>query len=487
MEIFLIKTFQLILCFAILILLHEGGHFFFAKLFGTRVEKFYLFFNPKFHLFSTYDTWFRRLLGRKPIEYETFTDENGEEQKRAIYDGTEYGIGWLPLGGYCSIAGMVDETMDAEQLKQPVKAWEFRAKPAWQRLLIMIGGVAVNFVLALFIYAMILFTWGDTYTPMRNITEGFKFSPEAQELGFRDGDILLAADGKTFDRFAGSVVRDLSTASSATVLRGGKEVNISLPGDLNLLDMLQSEPPFVAPLAASVVDSVVPGEGAAKAGLAAGDQIVGIEGEKLATWNEFDILLSDRQSALEEALKEKNAAAADSLRNLTVALKRAATERTDTLIVRLDEAGKLGIIKRTPFAGYKTVTREFTLLESFPAGIAHGWNVLCGYVSDLKYVFTADGAKSVGSFGTIGSLFPDTWDWLRFWELTAFISLMLAFMNLLPIPALDGGHVLFLLVEVVTRRKPSDKFMERAQTVGMIFLGALMLFAIFNDVVRFLF
>lgn len=456
MEVFLIRALQLILCFAILIVLHEGGHFFFAKLFKVRVEKFCLFFDPWFTPFKFKPKW----------------------------SDTTYCLGWLPLGGYVKISGMVDESMDKEQMKQPVKPWEFRAKPAWQRLLIMLGGVLVNFILAFVIYAAVLFTWGETYVPIRNITHGFKFSEKAQQLGFRDGDILLGTDTRTFTKFDGNVYRDLSEAHAATVLRNGREVSIALPGNLNMLEMIKQQPRFVEPLVPSKIDSVIPGGPGAKAGLRAGDQILGFNGKALTTVNEFSIV----RGSLEDQLASATHADSLRLREAILVVRRAATGKVDTVRTRLNAQYMLDIAWDNPMNGeYKTVTRHFGLLESIPAGAAHGWEVLSGYVDDLKYLFTADGAKSVGSFGAIGSLFPTTWDWARFWELTAFISLMLAFMNVLPIPALDGGHVFFLLVEVITRRKPSDAFMERAQMIGMTLLLLLMAFAVFNDIRNFLF
>lgn len=477
METFFIKALQLILCFAILILLHEGGHFFFAKLFGVRVNKFYIFFNPRFSLFSTYSNWWRRLRGKAPAK----KLEDGSYE----YEGTEYGIGWLPLGGYCQIAGMVDETQSADKLGSDMQPWEFRAKPAWQRLLIMVGGVLVNFVLAFIIYAAVLFTWGETYTPIRSITHGFKFNEQAQRLGFRDGDIVLGTDTKTFTKFSADVYRDLSEAHSATVLRGGQEQTIALPGDLNMLEMIKSEPRFIEVLLPSVVDSIVPQSAAAKAGIQAGDQIIGFNGKSFTTVNDFNL----QRATMDDVLKAGTHADSTRLLTATVVVRRSGSTATDTLTLHLDHTYTMGVAWANPFTDgtYRTETVHYGLLQSIPAGIAHGWDVLSGYVDDLKYLFTADGAKSVGSFGAIGNLFPNTWDWCRFWELTAFISLMLAFMNILPIPALDGGHVLFLLFEVITRRKPGDKFMERAQTVGMTLLLLLMAYAVFNDFRNFLF
>ena len=456
MEIFFIRALQLILCFMLLVVLHEGGHFLFAKIFKVRVEKFCLFFDPWFTLFKF-----------KPKKSDT-----------------TYALGWLPLGGYVKISGMIDESMDTEQMKQPVKPWEFRAKPAWQRLFIMIGGVLVNFLTALAIYAMVLFTWGDTYVPLRNMTDGLKYNEMAQSVGFRDGDIPLRTDAVELERMDGDMFRAISEAHSVTVLRDGKEVTFSLPGDLSLLEMLKDQPRFAEVLMPSRIDSVTAGGVADKAGIRAGDELIGYNGQAFSTWNEYAVV----RGSIADVLAQGNAADSMKMRQAALVVRRAATGMTDTLNVMLGKDYKLGIAWNLPTATrYESVTRTYGFFESFPAGAVHGWKVLTGYVDDLKYIFTAEGAKSVGSFGAIGSMFPAVWDWQRFWELTAFISLMLAFMNILPIPALDGGHVFFLLVEVIMRRKPSDKFMERAQTVGMTLLLLLMAFALFNDFRNFLF
>ena len=456
MEIFFIRALQLILCFMLLVVLHEGGHFLFAKIFKVRVEKFCLFFDPWFTLFKF-----------KPKKSDT-----------------TYALGWLPLGGYVKISGMIDESMDTEQMKQPVKPWEFRAKPAWQRLFIMIGGVLVNFLTALVIYAMVLFTWGDTYTPLRNMTDGLKYNEMAQSVGFRDGDIPLRTDAVELERMDGDMFRAISEAHSVTVLRDGKEVTFSLPGDLSLLEMLKDQPRFAEVLMPSRIDSVTAGGVADKAGIRAGDELIGYNGQAFSTWNEYAVV----RGSIADVLAQGNAADSMKMRQAALVVRRAETGMTDTLNVMLGKDYKLGIAWNLPTATrYESVTRTYGFFESFPAGAVHGWKVLTGYVDDLKYVFTAEGAKSVGSFGAIGSMFPAVWDWQRFWELTAFISLMLAFMNILPIPALDGGHVFFLLVEVIMRRKPSDKFMERAQMVGMTLLLLLMALAIFNDFRNFLF
>lgn len=478
MDIFLIRAAQLILCLSILIILHEGGHFVLAKLFGIRVEKFFLFFDYKFHIFSTYSKWWRKLCGKQPLKKDT--------EGNYPYSGTEYGIGWIPLGGYVKISGMIDESMDREQMKQPPKSWEFRTKPAWQRLLVMLGGVFVNFVLALVIYSAILFTWGETYIPIRDMNMGFTFSKEAKAIGFRDGDIPIAADGKTFRDFNSDVLRSISTARTVDVLREGKEVSIAMPaGGQNLLNMLQGDRMFMTPYMPGVIDSVMPGMPAAKLGIVKGDRIIAFNNTPVDSWADYDSAINRLGRSLEGATTN------DSLRKRTVRVVIAHQNTTDavstdTFTLVLNSNLQMGIGKTYLLRYYKPVTKRYSLLESIPAGIEHGISVFSGYVSDLKYIFTREGAKSVGSFGAIGSMFPTAWDWQRFWELTAFISIILAFMNILPIPALDGGHALFLLLEMVFRRKFSIKFQERAQMVGMAILLALMVYAIGNDIFRFL-
>ena len=455
MEIFLIRALQFVLAISILILIHEGGHFLFAKLFGIRVEKFFLFFDPWFHLFQ-------------------FKPKNSD---------TTYGVGWLPLGGYCKIAGMIDESFDTEQMKQPAQPWEFRTKPAWQRLLVMIGGVLFNFLLALFIYAMILFTWGDTYIPVKNVTHGMRFNTEAKQLGFKDGDILVGTDKGEFKDFSADMYRDISEAQYADVIRDGKTKRITLPGEINLLGMLKNDPPFVRPLLPCVIDSVIPGMPAAKAGIVKGDRIVGFNGKAVGSYNEF----TEHIARLSDVLAVSTTSA-DSIkaRKATIIVSKAATGTKDTVNVTLTPELLVGFNVKSLAALYEPVTKEYDFFESLPAGVSYGIDVLSGYVDDLKYVFSAEGAKSLGGFGAIGSLFPPVWDWYVFWKMTAFISIMLAFMNLLPIPALDGGHVLFLIYEMITRRKPSETFMIRAEYVGFAILIILMVVANMNDVLRWL-
>ena len=446
METFLIRALQLVLSLSLLVIIHEGGHFFFARLFKIRVEKFYIFFDPWFSLFK-------------------FKPKNSE---------TEYGIGWLPLGGYCKISGMIDESMDTEQMKQPPQPWEFRSKPAWQRLLVMIGGVLMNFLLALFIYSMILFTWGDQYIALKDMSYGMKFNETAREIGFRDGDILVSADGKELTRYNVDMLRSLAEAREVVVLRDGKEEQILMP-EISLLEIAKEDPPFVDMLIPNVVDSVLADGGFAKAGLQKGDSLIAFNGTPLHSWNEFTEQLGELR--LRAEVEQKSSA------SFSLVYSRAGVR--DTVNVTTDDQFKVLAYSMNP--GYQPTRLTYGFFESFPAGVALGINTLKGYVNDMKYVFTKEGAKSVGGFGTIGSIFPKVWDWQRFWSMTAFLSIILAFMNILPIPALDGGHVLFLLYELVARRKPSDKFLEYAQMVGMFLLFGLLIWANFNDILRFVF
>jgi regulator of sigma E protease len=446
------------LAIGLLVLLHEGGHFFFAKLFGVRVDKFYLFFDPSIW------KWDGSLFKWKP--------KNSD---------TQYGVGWLPLGGYCKIAGMIDESFDTEQMKQPEQPWEFRAKPAWQRLLIMIGGVLVNFLLALFIYSMILFYWGDTYIPVKDMTLGMKFNTEAKQYGFKDGDILIGTENGPFKDFSADLYRDISEARRVDIIRDGKPMSINLPGDINLLGMLKAEPSFVRPLIPAEIDSVIADTPAAAIGLLKGDRITAVNGKAIDSYNEF----TDQLGILEDMMTSAKTPA-DSMKIRTVSIVFERNEASDSATVVLTPELKLGFFVKSIAGLYEPFTREYGFFESIPAGIKYGWNVLSGYVGDMKYVFTADGAKSLGGFGAIGSLFPPMWDWYLFWKMTAFLSIILAFMNILPIPALDGGHVLFLLYEMITRRKPSETFMIRAEYVGFGILILLMVVANLNDILRWL-
>ena len=442
METFWIRALQLILSLSLLVIIHEMGHFLFAKLFKTRVEKFCLFFDPWLTLFKF-----------KPKRSET-----------------EYAIGWLPLGGYVKISGMIDESMDTEQMKQPVKPWEFRAKPAWQRLLIMVGGVLFNFLLALFIYAMILFAWGDEYIPVQKAPLGMEFNETAKNVGFRDGDILLSADGVPFERYDGDMLTDIVDAREVTVLRDGREAAVYIPDDM-MDRLLADSVRFASYRIPFVVDSLAAGSPALLAGMMPGDSITHLDGKQVSY---FDFVETMAQR------KEQGAS-----RQLTLTYMRQGVQ--DTLTLATDSLYKIGVVPCMETDRLLPVIRtDYGFFASLPAGIRLGVKTLSGYVGQMKYLFSKEGAKQLGGFGTIGSIFPATWDWHQFWYMTAFLSIILAFMNILPIPALDGGHVLFLIYEIVTRRKPSDRFMERAQVAGMIILFGLLIWANLNDVLRYL-
>ena len=444
METFLIRALQLVMSLSLLVIVHEGGHFLFARLFKTRVEKFCLFFDPWFTLFK-------------------FKPKNSD---------TEYGIGWLPLGGYVKISGMIDESMDTEQMQQPVQPWEFRAKPAWQRLLIMVGGVLFNFLLALFIYSMILYTWGEQYVPVQKAPLGMQFNETAKAVGFRNGDVLLSADGVPLERMGGDLLSAIVDAREVTVLRGGEKASVYIPEEM-MQRLLADSVRFADFRYPYVVDSILPNRPAVLAGLQPGDSITQMDGK--------DIAYTDFLKEMGRRRKDGSAS-----HDITLTYVRAGV--ADSVTLAADSLYEIGVAARTETAKLlPVIKKEYSFLASFPAGAALGVNTLKGYVSQMKYLFSKEGAKQLGGFGTIGSIFPATWDWHQFWYMTAFLSIILAFMNILPIPALDGGHVLFLIYEIVARRKPSDKFMERAQMVGMFLLFGLLLWANFNDILRFLF
>lgn len=458
------------LAISLLVLLHEGGHFFFSKIFGVRVEKFYLFFDPWFSLFKF-----------KPKKSDT-----------------TYGIGWLPLGGYCKISGMIDESMDTEQMKQPAQPYEFRSKPAWQRLLIMIGGVLVNFLLALFIYAMCLFTWGEDYVRPKDMAQGMLFNKEAKALGFQDHDILVGTNLGEFKDAKADMYRGLANATEVYVIRDGKQLTINTPGDLDLLSMLKNVPMFVQPYVPAVVDSVSPKSAAERMGLQKSDRILSLNGKQIDSFSAFTYEAGRSTDMFTCAQTH-----ADTVKALAAVLivERQVEGKTDTLTLKgqfdaVSAGGFSPLSKGEPMRlvlgympqqpQYKVTHIDYGFFESFPAGVKYGCKVLSGYVGDMKYLFSAEGAKSLGGFGAIGSLFPSQWDWHSFWLMTAFLSIILAFMNILPIPALDGGHVLFLLYEMIARRKPSENFMIYAEYIGIGVLLLLMVMANLNDILRFL-
>lgn len=434
----LIRVIQLILSLSLLVILHECGHFFFARLFKVRVEKFYLFFNPWFSLFKF---------------------KKGD---------TEYGIGWLPLGGYVKIAGMIDESLDTAQLAQEPQPWEFRSKPAWQRLLIMIGGVVVNFITAILLFWLILFKWGETYIPAENAKYGLMFHPVAHEIGLVDGDRILEVGGvkiETIGDIATGILID--NASTLLVERGDSQFILPVPESFKSEIISREVRQLATFQIPAIVDSTMPNSPAYKAGLIKNDRIVKIDTVSTPFFHLFSATI---------------ASYAGSSTNITVERDGQQLQ----LPVDIDSNGKLGFFQKDPGSLLGTRVTNYSLFEAFPAGIERGISTLTAYVKQLKLVFTKEGVKQLGGFGTIGSLFPTIWDWQTFWVMTAFLSIILAFMNILPIPALDGGHVLFLLYEMITRRKPSEKFLENAQIAGMILLLLLLIFANGNDLLRWL-
>ncbi len=437
MEVFLIKAFQLILSLAILVVLHELGHFIPAKIFKTRVEKFYLFFDVKFSLF------------KKKI---------GE---------TVYGIGWLPLGGYVKISGMIDESFDKEQMSKPPQPWEFRSKPTWQRLIIMLGGVAVNLIVGFALYMMILFVWGKDYVPQENMPNGFDPSPVAIEIGFEQGDKLVDVDGEPLENVL-DINRNLflRPVEYVTVSRSDGTTNqINIPEDFGDKMFKSGQYRPLNPLIRATVDSVSVESPAYNAGINAGDLIIKANTDNINTWQEFINWMDNNN---------------DKIINMTLQRNEGIYETT----LQRNIDGTIGVMKLN--TGVTPVHRDLSLTESIAEGFDYGYWTLYDYVSQFQFVFTKEGASQLGGFGTIGSLFPAKWDWRNFWSTTALISIILAFMNILPIPALDGGHVMFLCYEMVTGRKPSDKFLEYAQVIGFFLLIALVLYANGNDLFRWI-
>lgn len=432
---FAVKAIQLLLSLSLLIVLHELGHFIPAKLFKTRVEKFFLFFDVKFALF-----------------------------KKKIGD-TVYGIGWLPLGGYVKISGMIDESMDTEQMQQPPQPWEFRSKPAWQRLIIMLGGVTVNLILGFLIYMMILFVWGKDTLSNEALPEGLQPSSVAAEVGFRPGDQVLGVDGTPLDNVL-DVNRYLFLRHVKTVTvkhREGNTETLNIPEDIGQQIFKSGELFPLVPAIPAVIDSVIPNSPAARSGLLPKDKILTINNQPIHDWSDLGNTLEDQAN-----------------QPITLQINR------EGEILQLDATtsaeSTLGVFPKRPQI---TVTnKSLSLGESIRDGFAFGYWTLYDYVSQFQYIFTKKGASQVGGFGAIGNLFPPTWDWRGFWSSTALISIMLAFMNILPIPALDGGHVLFLCYEIITGRKPHDRFMEYAQMLGFFLLLSLVLFANGNDLYR---
>lgn len=433
----MIQALQLILSLSILVVLHELGHFIPAKFFKTKIEKFYLFFDPWFSLFKF---------------------KKGE---------TEYGIGWLPLGGYVKIAGMIDESMDKEQMAKAPEPWEFRSKPAWQRLIIMVGGVTVNVILGIFLYAAIMFYYGEEVLPNKNVQYGVFPDSAAMELGVKAGDKFVSADGKPFDNFM-KIPLDIvfNEAKTVTIEREGKMVDLTVPSGY-LSKLIKSKNNFAVPRIPFVIDEFAPNSPAEKAGILKGDKIIAI--------NDSSVQFADQLTSIIRANKGKS---------VRIAVDRAGVKKEFTMVV--NDEGRVGIGNQSLDKFLTFEKTEYNAISAIPAGIRKAGDTFDNYISQLKLLFSPEvkGYKSIGGFITIGSAFSPTWDWERFWNFTAFLSIVLAIMNILPIPALDGGHVMFLIWEVITGRKPNEKLMEYAQIAGMILLLALMLFANGNDILR---
>lgn len=479
MESTLMKALQLIVALLILVTIHEFGHYFFARVFGIKVNRFYLFFNP----------WFSILKYRPDkgtLELIGWTDKEGKDKAWKTFkvgktyppraDGkqswrdTLYGLGWLPLGGYCDIAGMIDETKNSKDLASEPQEWEFRSKAVHKRFMVMVGGVLMNFILAIVIYTGIAIHWGDRVVPFTAMTEGMDFSQELQDAGFRNGDRLLSLNGRPLDAKDYSVQWDIiQPGAKVEVLRNGKDTVGIVISEKLLASVVNKDKDYL-PMSIRipvVVANTLPGEGAAQAGLQKADRILKVGQDTTPTITEF-----------------MPALAANKATTLPFVIERSGEEMT--VDVAINDGGKIGIQMVAPDEIFEVEEVHYSILQAIPRGWEIGTDRLTSYVSSLKLVFSKEGAKSVGGFGTLGSLFPDTWNWYTFWQITAFLSVILAFMNIIPIPGLDGGHILFLIIEFITRRKPSDKVLEYANMIGMAFIFMLLIYANGNDIYRLL-
>ena len=461
------KWLALILSLSLLVMTHELGHLGFAKLFRTRVRRYYIFFNWKFSILKA-----KKFGGKWHfLFFNSQTPDSWDEKNLAPEDqnNTLWGLGWIPLGGYCDIAGMIDETKDAKDLESEPQPWEYRTKPAWQRLCIISGGVLVNFISALLIFTGVFAHWGKDELPLRNATLGYDYHEVMLDEGFQNGDILYAIDGQEMYDFSdASMALLLNNPKQVTVMRGDSLIDLTLSGTLlekvnngHVKHLMEPRRPFV-------IKDFIAGSTAQRAGMMAGDSVVSINGEAMASFSEISPALT--------------AHAGDSI---TVGFYRAG--QLDSVRMLLGSDGKMGVQLVSDIAELFVVNHiDYTFWEAIPAGISHGWTTLVEYVTSLKVLFTPGGMQNLGGFGTMSSIFPDHWDWHAFWTITALLALILAFMNIIPIPGLDGGHIMFTLWEIITGRKPSDKFLTVAQNVGMILLLALMVLANGNDLWRWL-
>ncbi len=433
----LIKIVQLLLSLSILVIFHEFGHFIAARIFKVRVEKFYLFFNPWFSIFKY---------------------KRGE---------TEYGLGWLPLGGYVKISGMIDESMDKEQLKKDPQPWEFRSKPAWQRLIIMLGGVTVNVLLAVMIYIVMLMTWGEEYLPTGEANKyGIFCESPAREMGLMNGDKILSVDNQEVDDFLKiTPYIVLEQARTIQVIREGNVIEVNIPESF-ISKLIKQKGPIIWPRIPFEVGDFAKESAGKQAGLEIGDRIIGINDKELPFFREF-------RDEIQNYKDEE------------VVLHIVRNNDTNQMVVNIPESGLIGIYHKSLDTYFEFHKKSYNLISSVPAGARKAYLGIGNYLKSLKLLFSQEKAyESVGGFITIGNIFPSEWHWQSFWGLTAFLSIMLAILNVLPIPALDGGHVLFLFYEIITRKKPSDKFLEYAQIVGMILLFALLIFANGNDIIK---
>ena len=485
----LIRIIQLVMSLSLLVLIHEFGHFIAAVIFKTRVEKFYMFFNPKFSIFrckKVHGKWrfafFSKNVPDKFITHEhidpvtnkkSYTYEAidlntlPQDDWRTDEEHTEFGIGWIPLGGYCSIAGMIDESMNLGQMQQEPKPWEFRSKPAWQRLIIMVGGVVMNVVLAYFIYTGLLISQGEQYVSTAEVNKyGVVASDLAKEIGLQDGDKILSLDGNYIEDFGKiSMELVLEDVKTIEIERNGEKINIEFPEEA-VAKLLKSQSLFLSYRFPFIIKDFSQGSIAKEAGVQIGDRIIQIN----------DVEVTYFQNFIENISQFAD-------QDITLGVIRA----DDTLQIAMHLPKEAQIGAYTENISFST--QEYTFVQALPRGFNKTAEELGDYWKQLKLIFNPDteAYKSLGGFITIGSIFPKQFNWIQFWYLTAFLSIILAVMNILPIPALDGGHVLFLLVEIITRRKPSDKFLEVAQTVGLVILLALLIFANGNDIIRWLF
>ncbi len=491
MEIILIKILQFILAISLLIFIHELGHFGFARLFRVRVDKFYMFFNPSFSIVR-----FKKINGKyqfkwfaknDPDHVMQATDENGElrtdkkgnpimvpapieeladDDWRKYPETTEWGLGWLPLGGYCKIAGMIDESMDTSLMNVDPQPWEYRAQKAWKRMLIIVGGVLMNLVGAIVIYSMMLFTWGEEYIPVSNAYMGYDYCPTALENGFVNGDRIISIEGVDIEQSREALQKIvIEGKQNVVVQRGEEQIALNLPKDFGNQFLAAENQWFMVERFPFVVGDIMEGSLAERIRLEPGDSIIGINGVYNSTFSDLRLML-------------------DTLKNSTVILGFIRGNLIINKSFILPEDGQLGVSIQDPTQFFESKRTEYGFFQSIPAGAKLGWKTLVNYVKQFRLVFSKEGAQSLGGFIAIGNIFPSVWDWSVFWSLTAMLSIMLAFMNILPIPALDGGYLLMIIYEMITGRKPSDKFMEIALNIGMFLLLALLIFANGNDIIK---